>query len=125
MGAAREGSTEGGGGSDRLGFFFYRAVDKTVLLFGEETWVILAPMAQRLEGMQVGLLKQIKKSKAKRLRDESWRKVAAKKVRGTQPLRTYLDRKQATVAEWVTLRPISNICARETVYEGGGKIRVP
>ena len=35
---------------------FYCTVFQTVLLFGADTWVLLAPMAQRLEGVHVGLL---------------------------------------------------------------------
>ena len=30
-----------------------------------------------------------------------------------------------TVAEWVALRPIFDISARETGYAGGGDLRVP
>ena len=85
---------------------FYRAVIQAVLLFGAETWVLLAPMAQRLEIVHVGFLRQVTKLKAKRLRDGFWRMVAADKVlQGavTQPLQTYLDRRQATVADWVSL----------------------
>ena len=41
-----------------------------------------------------------------------------------QPLRTYINRRQATVAEWVLLRPIFNVCAREMGYKGGGRLRV-
>ena len=44
-------------------------------------------------------------------------------VYGTQPLQSYLGRSQATVAEWFALRTIFEVCAREAVYEGGGKFR--
>ena len=43
----------------------------------------------------------------------------------TQPLQNYLDRRQATGAEWVDLQPIFDVCTREMVYEGGGKLWVP
>ena len=107
---------------------FYRAVIQAVFLFGEETWVLLAPMAQRLEGFHVGFLRQVKKLKSKRRKNGLWRKVAADKVlqgSGTQPLETYLDRRHETVAEWVTLQPIFKACVREKVYEGGRKLREP
>ena len=29
------------------------------------------------------------------------------------------------MAEWVDLRPIFDLCSRETGYEGGGKLQVP
>ena len=76
----------------------------------------------------MGFLWQVKKSKAKRLRDGSWREAEDNKVllgAETQPLRTYLDRRQATVTEGVALRPVFDVCTRETGYEGGGKLRMP
>ena len=62
-------------------------------------------MTEKLEGAHVGFLRQVKRMKAKRQK-ESWRKVASVRVlqgAGTQPLQTYIDRRQATVAEWVDL----------------------
>ena len=35
------------------------------------------------------------------------------------------DRGQAIVVEWVSLWPIFDVCARETDYEVGGRLRVP
>ena len=43
------------------------------------------------------------------------------KVAGTQYVRTYIDRRQAMVVQWVALRPLFEFCAQqETGYEGGG-----
>ena len=95
--------------------FFYRMVVQAVLLFGADMWVLLAPMVQMLGGVHVGFLQQITKSKEKRLRDGLWRKAEGKTVlrgAGTQPLQTYLDKRQVKVAEWVALWPIFNVCAR-------------
>ena len=36
---------------------------------------------------------------------------------------TYIGRRQATVAQWVALRPLFEVCAREKGYEGGGSRR--
>ena len=44
---------------------------------------------------------------------------------GTQSLGNYIDRRQATVAEWVALRPILEIYNRDTGYEGGGRLWEP
>ena len=59
---------------------FYRKVIHAVMLFGEERWVLSVPMAQMLEGVRLGFLRQVVKFKAKRLRDGLWRKLAADKV---------------------------------------------
>ena len=69
---------------------------QVVLLFGEDTWVLLAPMTQKLEGVPLGFLIQVTKLKTNILKDRLWRKVAAEIVlQGavTQPLQTYLDRR--------------------------------
>ena len=63
-----------------------------------------------------------------RLKDGLWRKVAADRVlqgAGTQLIHTYLDRRQDTVADWVSSRPIFKVCVRETGYEVGGKLWGP
>ena len=60
--------------------------------------------------------------------DGTWRQVASYKVlkkSGTQSLRAYIDRRQATVAGWVALCPILEVCDREMGYEGGGRCREP
>ena len=96
-------------------------------MFGAETLVLLVPMAYRLEGAHVGFLWCVTKLKENKLKYGLWRKAATNKViqgAETQPLQTYLDRMQATVAKWVALRPIFDICVRETGYEGGGKLRM-
>ena len=87
-----------------------------------------APMTHRMEGFHEGFLRKLTNLKAKILRDGLWRKVEAEKVlhrTGKQPLQTYLDKRQATVAEWVDLRPIFNVYTRETGYNLGGNMGLP
>ena len=75
----------------------------------------MATVAQRLEIVHVGFLRQVTKSKAKWLSYSEYQKAMTNKVLQvveTQPLQTYLDRRQATVAEWMDLRHIFDVCAR-------------
>ena len=44
---------------------------------------------------------------------------------GKQPLQTYIEQMQVSVAEWVALRPIFEVCAKETGYKGGGRHQDP
>ena len=107
---------------------FYWAVVQAVLMFGTKACVLLVAISQNLEGVHVGFLRQMTGQKAKRQRDGTWRIEAAEEVPKesvTQTLGAYIDKRQATVAEWVTLRPILEICDRETGYEGGGRRRKP
>ena len=60
----------------------------------------------------------------KRKRFGTWRNAAAESVlkeEGMHTLGEYIDNHQATVAQWVVLRPIIEVCNRETVYEGVGR----
>ena len=72
---------------------------------------------------------------AKQQRDGTWRSVAEASVLKevvTQPLGAYIEEQHATVAEWVTFRPILDFCDREMGFEGdlgamsrtGGKRRI-
>ena len=79
---------------------------------------------KRLEEINIGFLKQVTGNRARWQQDGCWRREGADsmlQVAGTQPLRTYIDRRQATVAEWVATRPIFEVCAQEIWYEGGGR----
>ena len=54
--------------------------------------------------------------------------MAAEKVlekSGTLSLGTYIERRQAIVAEGVASRPILEVCDRDTGYEGGGRRQEP
>ena len=93
---------------------FYWAVVQAVMIFGTETWVLSEAMV---------LLIQITGQKSKHQRDRTWRSAAAEKVikeAVTQSLGAYIDKRQATVAEWVDLRLILEVCDKETGYKGGG-----
>ena len=50
---------------------FYRSVVQAVLLFRDETWVLLAAMLKKLEGAHVGFLQQVTGTKTRRLGEET------------------------------------------------------
>ena len=50
---------------------FYRAVVQAVLLYGSETWVLLAEMERKVEGTNTGFLCQVTGNRAGRLGDET------------------------------------------------------
>ena len=45
---------------------FYRMVVRVVLVFGLETWVMLASMSKHIEGVHVGFLQKLWEEKARR-----------------------------------------------------------
>ena len=77
-------------------------------------------MSRKIEGVHVGFLMWITRHGSVQQKDRTWRKVSEETVlekSGTQPLGTYIDRRQATVAEWLALRPILEVCEKEKAYK--------
>ena len=103
------------GVDSQMSAMFYRAVLQAVLIFGEETWVLLTEISRKLEGMHVGFLRQVMGQKSKRQREGTRRsvvEVGVIKESETHTLWLYIDKRQATVAKWVVLRPILEIFDR-------------
>ena len=81
-------------------------------------------ISRNLEGVHIVFFRHITGQRAVRQEDGTWRQVTAEKVlekAGTQYLGTYVDRRQATVVEWVAPRPILKVCDNDTYYKGGGR----
>ena len=101
---------------------FYRAVTQEIFLYGLETWVPLAEMEKNVEGAHTGFLRQITGNRARRIVDGMWETPGLEVVREaavTQSEMSYIGRLQATMAQWVALRPIIEVCTGEKGYEGG------
>ena len=104
------------GADTQVSAMFYRAVVQAVPLFGSDSWVMSAAMEKMVEGTHTGFLRQITGKRAQRNADETWVTPAAGEVletAGTQSAATYIGRRQGMVAQWVALRPIFEVCARE------------
>ena len=83
-------------------------------------------MAKRIEGTHTEFLINITGKRAKQLVDGTGEIPGAEGIQeaaGTQSARIYIERRQATVAQWVALRPLFEVCKRYTRYEGGGRRR--
>ena len=105
---------------------FYRAVSQAILLYGSETWVLSAEMDNKLEGLHTDFLRHITGNRERQIVDGTQETPGAgvmKEMVGTHSEMTYIGRQQATVAQWVALRPIFEVCSGEKVYKGGGRRR--
>ena len=72
-------------------------------------------MERTLEGAHTRFLRQITSKRARWKADKTWVIPKAKLVReaaGPQAEMSYIGRRQGTVAQWVVLRPIIEVCAR-------------
>ena len=85
-------------------------------------------MSRKMKGVNVGFLNQITGQRTVQQKDRTWWCVVEEKVlkkARIQSLGDYIDRCQATVAEWLALRPILEVCDRDTGYKGGGRRQEP
>ena len=76
----------------------------------------------------MGFQRKITSYRAVIRKEGTWWKVPEETVlvkARNQHLRTYIDRRQVIVAEWVVLRPILGVCDKETGYEEEGRPREP
>ena len=74
---------------------FYRAVVQAIILYGSETWVLLASMANMVEETHTEFLQLITGKRLRRLEDETWETPRSEVVReatGTNLTRTYIER---------------------------------
>ena len=100
---------------------FHRDMKQAVLLFGSDTWVILAAMDRTVADTLTGFMRQIMGKRARRKTDGTWvtpRVEIVQKAAVTQSGMTYIGRRQSTVAQWVVLHPSFGLFSRETGYEG-------
>ena len=96
---------------------FYRAVVHAILLYGSETWVLWASMAKRIDGMLTEFLRMITGKRTKKLGDGTWERPGVEGIQeaaGTQSARIYIERRQATVEQWVAIHTLFEVCARDT-----------
>ena len=80
---------------------------------------MLAAISKNLEGVHMGFLRQVTGNASKWQSYGTWESATAASVLkegGIHTHRTYIYKLQATVAKWVVLRPILEVCDMETVY---------
>ena len=68
-----------------------------------------------MEGIHTEFLWQITGKRVRRLRDGEWETPVSEVVREAAVMQsemTYIWRRQETVAHWVALRPLFEVCAR-------------
>ena len=83
-------------------------------------------MERTVEGTHTGFLIPVRGKWERQKADRTWVTTNVEVVReaeGTHPEMAHIGRRQGTVAQWVMLRPIFEVCERETGYEGGGRRR--
>ena len=84
-----------------------------MLLFGEETWVLTPGMEQALSRFHLRVVQWLIRRKMRMRGDWSWdcpTLAEAMGEAGFEDIRTYVTRRQNTVAQYIATRPIMDLC---------------
>ena len=96
---------------------FFKAVVQQVLLFGAETWVVTPIMERALNSFMHGAARRITGRQPRRWWDGKWfyhSLEGAMKEAGFKDVRTSINVRQNTVAQYIATRPLLNLCEETT-----------
>ena len=119
-----EADTEQGGGRQASVGDFFKAVVQQVLLFGAETWVVTPRMERALSSFMHGSARRITGRHTKRGWDGKWfypSLEGAMKEAGFKDIRTSINARQNTVAQYIATRPLLDLCVVMTQI-GGARV---
>ena len=91
---------------------FYKAIVQSVLLYGCETWTVTPTMMKVLEGFHHKVARRIAHMMPYQV-DGEWFYPPLKDALATAglfPVKEYIRRRQATITQYVALRPIHQLC---------------
>ena len=118
-----EADTEQGGVRQESVGEFFKVVVQQVLLFGVETWVVTPRMERALSSFMHGAAMRITGRQPRRGWDRKWfypSLEGAMKAAGFKDIRTSINTRQNMVTQYITTRPLLDLC-KGTNQIGGGK----
>ena len=105
------------GADSKLSGNFYKAVSQAVLLFGSDTWVLTPRMERALDSFQQRVARRITVIQTRRREDRSWAYPPLEEAMGEigfEGIRKSVTRRQNTVVQYISTRPIMDLCERST-----------
>ena len=106
-----------GGGVSKGVRTFFKAVTQVVLLFRAETWILTPRMEQALSIFQHRVARWLTGRQPKRRGDRSWEYASLEEAMmesGFEGIGTYITRRQNTVAQYIAMQPILDLCERSS-----------
>ena len=97
-----------------------------MLLFGAETWVVSPRMEWALNSFIHGAARRITGRQPRRGWDGKWfypSLEGAMKEAGFTDVRTSINRRQNTVAQYITARPLLDLC-EGTTHQVGARVKM-
>ena len=115
------GDPEWEGATKRVLGNFFKAVVQQVLLFGAETWVVSPMMERALSAFIHGAARRLTGRQPRNGRDGKWHYLSLEgdmKEAGLVDLRTSINRRHNTFAQYIATRPLLDLCKGAKKREG-------
>ena len=96
----------------RVSGFFFKASVQSVLLFGEETWVVTPRIGRVMGSFQHQVVRRLTSWLPHRRSDGRWEYISAETAREEaefEPIETYIRRRQSTVTQYIATRTILDL----------------
>ena len=100
---------------------FFKAVAQAVLLFGAEVWVLTQRMERDLDSFQSRVVRRITRKHPRKQTGGSWEYLPLTEAlgeEGIEGIRKTVRRRQNTVTQYITTRPILDLYERATRQPG-------
>ena len=101
------------GAAQRVSRFFFKSVVQAVLIFGADTWLVTPRMGKALGGFWNQTARRLKGHLPRRTPYRRWRYTLAAAARyeaGFLMMEEYIRRQQNTVAHYITMRSLLDLC---------------
>ena len=111
------------GAVPRVYGLFFKAVVQAVLIFGEETWVVTTARTRPWGGFQTQVAIRMTGRLPWRTPDRMWRHTTAATAReeaGFLTMEEYIRRRQNTVAQYISMRSLLDLCEGSERAPGAG-----
>ena len=98
--------------SPRVCGMFYRATIQLILLYGSETWTVAPADLTMMEGFHVPAARCMTGMMPRKMGDV-WKYPKSRRVLaavGLRPVEHYIGVRRHTIAQWITHRPIFELC---------------
>ena len=107
----------------RVKGYFYKAIVQAVLLYGSESWCMTKATVKKFKSFHMRVARYLSGRHIKPLEDGTWLYPVSEEVleeTGLFSIETYIEKRRATIFEYISRQPIYNKCKNSRPGPSGG-----
>ena len=97
----------------RVKGYFYKAIVQVVLLYGSESWCMTKATVKKFKSFHMRVARYLSGKHIRPLEDGTWLYPVSEEIleeTGLFPIETYIEKRRATIFEYISKQPIYNKC---------------